>query len=123
MTTIANLKESVLAKITEIRKDFNYESDDTDDFIVECEVCDIITSKMIYNTSYESVKISAYNSKEIYTFNDDSFLQTLRNLYAITTNDLIKSVVASVGKDKKFTTKQRYEIVNEMYKLNKLVID
>ena len=56
----------------------------------------------------------------VYHINNESVMNMLRQVYKRTKNNFVKSVVASVGQNKKFTEKQINIIADEIIKLKDL---
>jgi len=118
--TISEIKNEIKTNMIELMK--KYEDDDTEQFILECELSYIISVEMRKNTSFESIKFSSFNSKETYFFSDESKLNTLRSLYKLTSNNFVKSVISTVGKEMKFTSKQLEIIIEEMMKFDTITL-
>lgn len=79
---------------------------------------------MINNVSKcNSYKVSYSNTLNTYEINNENVIVLFRELYKLTSNNFVKSVLVSVGKNRKYTEKQLSVICEEMIKFENLEIN
>ena len=118
MKTIQDIRNEI--NIKDLRNNNEYGLSDND--LIDTEFYMIIWKK-IQNISEEAQtkekrKGITLSSSYYFKFNNEEFLNTLRQLYINTNNTFVKKVVKTIGESKKITEKQIEIIINEMMKYN-----
>jgi len=123
MQTVKAIKESV--NVSEVL------SNDVNEIYEGCTEKQVINwttasniSRLIENVSKRFSNQVSYSVTNIYfEITNEEVINLFRELYKLTSNKFVKSVLVSVGKNKKFTEKQLITITDEIIKFENLTIN
>lgn len=123
MTTIKTIKEGVNVK--EILSNDKY---GTFEGLSNEQIINIVSST---NVSLQIQNVSERNSYQVsysntvisYKIINEEVINLFRELYKLTSNKFVKSVLVSVGQNKKFSEKQIIVITDEIVKFENLIIN
>jgi hypothetical protein len=120
--TIATIKNSI--NVAEQVKACPYAFEDLNDTEIVKIATEVEIVKSIQKVSIcNQVKLSYSNTITTYEIVNENVINFLRELYKITSNSFAKSVIAKVGQDKKFSSKQMETITAEAFKFENLSIN
>lgn len=120
MTTIKTIKENV--NITELLSNDMYEGLTKEQLINMVSVGKLVV--LINNVSkYNFYRVSTTVTNTSYDITNEEVINMLRELYKLTSNKFVKSILVTVGQSKKYTERQLSQIVGEMVKFENLIIN
>lgn len=123
MKTVKSIKESVnVSEILSNDKYGTFEDLSNEQVILFSSATEI--SNLIQNECERNAhQISYSNTVVSFEITNEKVIELFRELYKMTNNNFVKSVLVSVGKNKKFTEKQIIIITDEIVKFNNLEIN
>lgn len=117
-----------MTTIQDIRNEVNTKKLKADEVLTLNDMIEIQTGVNLSSRFENECKFKVFKDEKrnwITTFfiSNEEILNTLRQLYVLTKNKFVKSVVKTVGINKKMTDKQMNIIIEELVKFNQITIN
>lgn len=123
MRTVAEIKAGITRESVVAIRPSMWFDEDSYEMNVECNLFSQLAG--FFNTKSESNNfyVKGRGMQNVKTFDSEEVLETLRTVYKSTANKFVRSVIATVGKERKYSDKQLEVIVDEIMKMPNFLIN